>query len=153
MESDAEELSRVLERAEATPYVNYPKTPGWYSPAVGLWMAALIGAFIWWRVSAALFVGSLVALVALEFWFITWMRRRHGAMPTPGHGTPPREIGAIWVRFFVAVPVVVALVALAWWLGGVPAGAGTAFVLVTAGLWYYERRYAVAAAEVRERLG
>ena len=143
----------MLERAEAAPYVNYPKTPGWYSPAVGLWMAALIGAFTWWRVSAALFVGSLVALVALEFWFITWMRRRHGAMPMPGHGTPPREIGAIWVRFFVAVPVVVALIALAWWLGGVPAGAGTAFVLVTAGLWYYERRYAVAAAEVRERLG
>ena len=143
----------MLERAEAAPYVNYPKTPGWYSPAVGLWMAALIGAFTWWRVSAALFVGSLVALVALEFWFITWLRRRHGAMPMPGHGTPPREIGAIWVRFFVAVPVVVALIALAWWLGGVPAGAGTAFVLVTAGLWYYERRYAAAAAEVRKRLG
>jgi hypothetical protein len=153
VESDAEEQLRVLERAEAAPYVNYPKTPGWYAPAVGLWTAALIGAFTWWRVSAALFVGSLVALVALELWFVTWMRRRHGAMPMPGRGKPPREIRAIWVRFSVAVPVVVALVALAWWLGGVPAGAGTAFVLVTAGLWYYERRYAVAAAEVRERLG
>jgi hypothetical protein len=153
MESDAEEQLRVLERAEAAPYVTYPKTPWWYSPVVGLWAAALVGAFTWWRTSAALFLGSLVALVALELWFVTWMRRRHGAMPMPGRGKPPREIAAIWVRYFAAVPIVVVLVALAWWLGGVPAGAGAAFLLVTVGLWYYERRYAVAAAEVRERLG
>ena len=44
-------------------------------------------------------------------------------------------------------------VGLVWWLVGVLAGAVTAFALVTAGIWYYERRYAVAAAKVRERLG
>lgn len=34
-----------------------------------------------------------------------------------------------------------------------PVAAATAFVLVTVGIWYYERRYAIAAAHVRERLG
>ncbi|HET6988604.1 MAG TPA: hypothetical protein VFI00_18400 [Kribbella sp.] len=153
MESDAEEQLRIIERAEAAPYISYPKTPWWYPPVAGLWVAALIGAFTWWRDSGILFVGSLAVLVMLEFAFLTWMQRRHGAMPFPGRGRPPREIGAIWVRYFLALPVLVVAVGLVWWLAGVLAGAVTAFVLVTACLWYYERRYAVAAAKVRERLG
>lgn len=144
---------RVVERAEAAPYVSYPETPGWYPPAVGLWVAGLVGAFAWWRENGLLFVGSLAGLVAVEVWFLVWMQRRHGAMPFPGRGRPPREIGRIWKGYFLAVPVVVAIVALAWWLGGVPVAAATAFVLVTVGIWYYERRYAIAAAHVRERLG
>jgi hypothetical protein len=38
-----------------------------------------------------------------------------------------------------------------WWYSPV-VGAAVAFVTVTAGLAVYERRYAVAAARVRERL-
>jgi hypothetical protein len=153
MESDAEEQLRIIERADAAPYISYPKTPWWYPPVAGLWVAALIGTFTWWRESGLLFVGSLAVLLGLEVVFLTWMQRRHGAMPFPGRGRPPREIGRIWVRYFQAVPVLVIAIGLAWWLAGVLAGAVTAFVLVTAGIWYYERRYAIAAAKVRERLG
>lgn len=153
MESDAEEQLRIMERAEAAPYVSYPKSPWWYPLVAGLWSAALIGAFTWWRDSSLLFVSSLALLVAAEVAFLTWMQRRHGAMPFPGRGRPPREIGRIWVRYLLAVPVLAIAVGLVWWLVGVLAGAVTAFVLVTAGIWYYERRYAIAAAKVRERLG
>ena len=153
MESDPQEQLRIIERAEAAPYISYPKSPWWYPPVAGLWVAALIGAFTWWRESGLLFVGSLAVLLGLEFAFLTWMQRRHGAMPFPGRGRPPREIGRIWVRYFLAAPVLVIAIGLAWWLAGVLAGAVTAFVLVTAGIWYYERRYAIAAAKVRERLG
>src|SRR4051812_33762710 len=153
MESDVEEQLRIIERAEAAPYVSYPKTPWWYSPVVGLWVAGMIGTFSWWRENGLLFVGSLAVLIALEIGFLTWMQRRHGAMPFPGRGRPPREIGRIWQRYFLTVPVFVLAVALVWWLAGVLAAALTAFGLVTVGLWYYERRYAVAAVQVRERLG
>jgi len=153
MESDAEEQLRIIERAEAAPYISYPKSPWWYPPLAGLWVAALIGAFTWWRDSSLLFVSSLAVLLGLEIAFLTWMQRRHGAMPFPGRGRPPREIGRIWIRYILAVPVLMIAVGLVWWLVGVLAGAVTAFALVTAGIWYYERRYAVAAAKVRERLG
>ena len=93
MESDAREQLQIIERAAAAPYVNYPATPWWYSPLVGLWAAAMIGTFTWWRESTALFAASLAILIALEGAFIAWIQRRHGALPMPGRGTPPAEIG------------------------------------------------------------
>jgi hypothetical protein len=153
MESDAREQLRIVERAEAAPYVNYPKTPWWYSPMIGLWAAGMVGAFVWWRSNAVLFIASLVLLIALEGVFLVWMQRRHGALPMPGRGKPPREIGRVWRGYFQALPVVALLIWLAWWLVGLGAGAATAFVVITVGLAYYERRYTVAAAKVRERLG
>lgn len=152
MESDAQEQLRVLERAEAAPYVDYPKTPWWYAIVVGLWVAAMIGTFTWWRENAPLFTASLVGLILLELAFITWMQRRHGAMPMPGRGKPPVEIGAMWRRYFAGLAATVVITGLIWWLIGVPAAAATAFVLATGGLVIYERAYAVAAAKVKERL-
>jgi hypothetical protein len=152
MESDAREQLRMVERAEAAPYVNYPKTPWWYAPAIGLWVAAMIGAFTWWRENAVLFCLSLAVLIVAEIGFITWMQRRHGAMPFPGRGRPPVEIASIWRAYFAGLAAIGVLVALAWWLVGVPAAAVAAFVLVTGGLIVYERAYAVAAAKVKERL-
>ncbi|MEV4515795.1 hypothetical protein AB0K00_43430 [Dactylosporangium sp. NPDC049525] len=153
MESDeVREQLALVQRAEAAPYIDYPPTPWWYSPAVGAWVAAMIGAVSWWRSDTALSLAIVTALIALEGIFLAWMRRRHGALPMPGRGTPPREIAAAWRGYAIAVPVVVLVVALSWWLAGAPVAAGVAFVLVTAGLTVYERRYAAAAAKVRSRL-
>ncbi|WP_155371445.1 hypothetical protein [Catellatospora vulcania] len=153
MESyDLAEQLKAAERGAAAPYVDYPPTPWWYAPSVGAWVAAMIGAFTWWRENTGAFVGSLALLLAVEALFIVWMRRRHGALPMPGKGTPPAEIAGVWRGYAIALPVIALLVAAAWWLGGVPAAAVAAFVLVTAGLAVYERRYALAAAETRARL-
>ncbi|MET7747573.1 hypothetical protein [Micromonospora sp. NPDC005367] len=153
MESFApEEQLRAAERGAAAPYVSYPPTPWWYAPSVGAWAAAMIGTFSWWRENAGMFVGSLAALIAVELLFVVWMRRRHGALPMPGTGKPPAEIAGVWRGYLSALPVVALLVGLVWWLVGVGAAAGTAFVLVTVGLAAYERRYAMAAARVRARL-
>ncbi|WP_426503155.1 hypothetical protein ACPPVO_36760 [Dactylosporangium sp. McL0621] len=143
---------RAAELGAAAPYVSYPPTPWWYAPSAGAWVAAIIGTFHWWRENAGLFLGSLAALIAVELVFVTWMRRRHGALPRPGKGTPPAEIAGVWREFLVALPVIALVVGLVWWPAGVPAAAGTAFVLVTAGLAVYERRYAAAAARTRARL-
>lgn len=153
MESDeARELLRVAERAEAAPYLDYPPTPWWYYPVIGAWAAGMIGAFTWWRESIPLFVGTLVVLIVAEIVFLNWMQRRHGALPRPGRGSPPAEIGVEWRNYFVALPIVAVVVAGAWVLGGVLAAAGVAFVLITGGLVIYEKRYARAAEAVRARL-
>jgi hypothetical protein len=143
---------KAAERGAAAPYVNYPPTPWWYAPSIGAWAAAMIGTFTWWRENAGLFVGSLAALIAVEILFVVWMQRRHGALPMPGKGTPPVEIAGVWRGYLASLPVVALLVGLVWWLVGVPAAAGAAFVLVTVGLAVYERRYALAAARTQARL-
>ncbi|MFG2043706.1 hypothetical protein [Dactylosporangium sp. NPDC048998] len=153
MESvEARDQLLLVERAAAAPYVQYPPTPWWYAPAVGAWTAAFIGDFAWWRVNGALFAASLGILVSAEALFLIWMRRRHGALPMPGHGKPPVEIAAVWRGYFVGVVIIAILVALAWWFGGVPVAAAVDFVLVTAGVAIYERKYAIAAGNVRDRL-
>lgn len=153
MESyEVTEQLAAVERGAAAPYVDFPPTPWWSPPVVGAWVAAFIGTFAWWRGNAVLFIGALLVLIAAEFLFVGWLQRRHGAFPRPGGGTPPAEITAVWRSFLTAVPLITVLVGLVWWLAGVPAAAGVAFVLVTAGLIGYERRYAGAAARVRERL-
>jgi hypothetical protein len=142
----------VAERAAAAPYVDYPPTPWWYAPVIGAWTAAVLGTFVWWRENAGLFIAALLVLIALELLFVSWMKRRHGALPVPGRGRPPAEIAAVWRGYMLGVAAIALLVALAWVLGGTLIAAGSAFVLVTAGLIGYERRYAVAAAQVRSRL-
>ncbi|SNT44216.1 hypothetical protein SAMN05421812_10687 [Asanoa hainanensis] len=149
---DAREQLRIVESASAAPYVEYPPTPWWYAPAVGGWTAGVVGTFEWWRVNAGLFLGALAALLVVELVFVSWLRRRHGALPFPGRGRPPSEIAAVWRHYLVGLLVVAALVALTWWLTGPAVAAGVAFVLVTLGLAAYERVYARAATEVRSRL-
>jgi hypothetical protein len=142
----------AAERGAAAPYVDYPPTPWWYAPSVGAWVAAMIGTFVWWRANAGLFLGSLAALLVVEAVFVVWMKRRHGALPTPGRGRPPAEIAKVWRGYAAALPVVAVAVGLFWWLAGLPWAVGAAFVAVTAGLALYERRYAAAAARTRARL-
>ncbi len=157
MLSDVESIdvaAQILaaERGAAAPYVSYPPTPWWYSPAVGAWAAAFVASFTWWRVNGAMFAASLAILIALEAGFVQWMRRRHGALPMPGRGSPPSEIAAVWRGYGVGVVIIAIIVALAWWLGGIAIAAPAAFVSVTVGLIWYERSYARAARQVRERL-
>ena len=147
-----DEQLRAIAQGEAAPYVRYPPTPWWYSPAVGAWAAVFVGAFSWWRVNGPLFISALVVLIAVEGVFIGWLKRRHGALPWPGYGRPPAEIAAVYRGFAAGFVVVAAAVAVSWWLGGAPVGAAVTFVTVTAGLALYERRYTRAAARVRERL-
>ena len=153
MESDeARDLLRIAERAEAAPYVDHPPTPWWYYPAVGGWAAAMIGTFTWWRENIGLLVGSMALLIVVEVMFLGWMSRRHGAFPMPGKGTPPAEIRVEWNRYFMAMPIVAGLIVVAWWLVGVGLAALVAFLLITGGLFVYERRYEKAACAVRARL-
>jgi hypothetical protein len=98
----------------------------------------------------AVFVPLFVVLIGLEVAFFTWYRRYRGTSPTLRNAPP--EIAREMRLYFVGVAVVlVAVVVSALVLSAIVAAAA-AFVLVTAGLLVYERRYEAAVREIRARL-
>jgi hypothetical protein len=143
---------REAERGAAAPYIAYPTTPWWYPFVLGAWAGAMVGMFVFWRQNGALFFAGLAILISLELFFLRWLQRSHGALPMPGKGKPPTEIAAAYRGYFVGLAVIVVAVALVWFFAGVPAAAATTFALVTAGLFWYEKVYATAAARVKARL-
>lgn len=145
---------REAERAAAAPYLAYPGLPWWYPAAAGAWFAAMLLALV--RVGAdgagARHTLAIGLLLAIEVGFFLWLQRSHGAMPWPGVGSPPAEIGRLWRWWFIGCAVVLIGVALTWWLAGWAAAAVATFVLTTGGIAWYERAYQAAAAVVRDRL-
>jgi len=154
MES-AEELRErerelVAERAAAAPYVDYPPTPRWYPPFMGLWATGYTAVLGVPREHAMLqALGQLVLLVVM-IGFQVWYRRYRGTWP---RGKAPAEVRRVLAAFVVGAVVVIGLVALALWLGPLWIAVVVAFVLVTIGVSWYEAVYARAAARTRTRLG
>lgn len=147
---DPREARRIAERAEAAPYVDYPPTPWWYAPVVGLWSAALLLNLSLAGSHTAIAVPAILILVTLEGAAIGWYFRRYGAVPSMRR--PPAEFRRALAGYAVGCLAVVALVALAWHTTGPPVAALLAGVLVTIGLLVYERSYAAAARRTRDRL-
>ncbi len=138
------------ERAAAAPYVDYPPTPRWYAPAVGAWSAALLAVVTTRTSHHVLAIVMLASLLAAEGAFFAWYRAKRGTMPSMRQ--VPTEIRAEMWRYLVGLAVVVAAVAAAVVLASWVVAAVVTFVLVTAGLTVYERRYERAAAATRARL-
>lgn len=63
------------ERAGAAPYVDDPRTPSWYPPAICAWSAAIVLAGSGVADRRAVAVPALAALLVLEGVFIGWYRR------------------------------------------------------------------------------
>lgn len=143
------ERQRVAERAAAAPYVDYPKTPRWYMPAMGVWAFAATVLFLRPDTPSAVRIVGEVALVAACLALVWWQRRIRGVWATGG---APREIRRAMAGFVVGAVVVIGIVIGARFLVDVWVAAGLAFVLVTAGVTWYEMAYARAARRVRERL-
>ncbi len=141
---------RAVERAAATPFLDHPPAPAWYCPAAGAWSAALVLALAGLAGRPALAVPAVLVLVALEFAFLGWFRRRWGTWPRL-RAAPP-EIARAMRGYAVGAVAVIGAVVAAAVLVHPAAGAGVALVGVTTGLWVYERAYARAADAVRRRL-
>lgn len=141
---------KMAERAEAAPYVDYPPTPKWYPPSVGVWAAALVLLIAQREDHQVLTVIGILALVAIEGAFLSWYSRYHGALPSLRH--PPAEFRVAFLRYLAGLAVVIGLIALAWWVVDPWAAAIVTLVSVTAGLALYEREYAAAARRTRQRL-
>ncbi len=145
--SDPRQDLADAERAAAAPYVDYPPTPAWYPPAVGVWAGALVG--VMGLDADALRYVSLAVLIGLEVLFIAWYRRKRGVNPSLRRA--PREI-AREMRLYAGWAVLVLLAVLCAYAIDLVLAVVLATVLVTVGLTVYERRYARAAAATRTRL-
>ncbi len=138
---------RQADRAEAAPWTDYPPTPRWYPPAVGVWAALVTLAFT--ELEDGLRAVALLALIAAELGFLRWyVAYRGSVMPS---GRPPREFRRSIALFVLGAVAVVGgatlLAAVATWLA-----AAYALVVTTLLLSWYERAYADAARRARERL-
>jgi hypothetical protein len=138
-------------RAAAAPYVDYPPTPSWFPVTVGAWSAGLVAALTVLEQHPVLKSVLVLGLVLAEAAFIGWYRTYRGTSPSLRQ--VPREIGREMTRFAVGFVVVVLAVLGAAVLLPPVVPVALAFVLVTAGVSVYERRYARAAAATRARLG
>lgn len=152
MQSELREELRRLERAEAAPYVGCPPTPSWYVPATGLWAAAYSGNVVWMRAGGPAWVvfPILLVLVILAGVFIGWYRSYHGAMPSL-LGPKPPEIRRAYVNYLIGATVVAAIITFLIWTRS-PAAPIAALVLVSGGVWLYERAYRRATDRLRKRL-
>jgi len=149
MESD--EIRRALQeadRAEASPWIDYPPTPRWYPVAVGVWAALITLAFT--ELDEPLRLPAVLLLIVLEGGFLGWyVRYRGGVMPT---GPAPREFRRSIVLFVLgAVGILVGIALLASFVSPWLAAA-FALVTTTVLIAWYERVYAEAARRARERL-
>lgn len=153
MESDAHETMAELERAEAAPYIDYRPTPWWVAPYFGLYFVGLVLAFAWTSDAyRPVYFAILAVLLVSLFVVVRHIKRRNGALPFPGRGTPPPEIARVYRLYFWSLIPVAAVLLLSFFLLPVPVSAVIAFVTVTAGVVLYDRVYERAAVVVRERL-
>jgi hypothetical protein len=141
---------RIVERAGAAPYIDYPPTPRWYPFAVGVWAALMVLACDGASSRPAVFIPVIVLLVAAEGAFFAWYRRYMQTWPSMR--SAPREINAAYRRYAVGAVSVLAVCVAVFVLIGPVVCAVVTFALVAAGLALYERTYAAAATATRNRL-
>ena len=143
-----QEQLREAERGQAAPWISYPPVPWWYAPAFGVWAATYtltqaVPDTLWRTLLQLVHVVAMLGAVAL-------MRRWRGTYP---RGRAPRELRGSFALLVLGALVVVGAVVLVTTTLGTVAAAVAAFLLATLLVSVYERRYAAAAARVRERLG
>lgn len=157
MESTGD-LFHAAQRAEAAPFINYPRGGWWHPPLYGLWWGAVLYTASWpgyasdtrrWTgLTVHLALGIL--LLVLMGIHVAQLVRRRGTYPSMR--AAPKEIKATWLQFQVACLVVLAAFWGIWALAGRWWGIGAAAVLATAVVAWYEHAYGVAVQKVRDRL-
>lgn len=148
---EAREALAELERGEASPYVDYPRTPGWYPPTVGVWAGALVLAIALLQRSTWLGALAIGGLVVLEGAFLGWYQRLHGALPSLRN--PPVEFRPLFQRYAFGFCTILGVAVALWFITTFWVTAIATTVLATGGIAAYERAYAATAVRAKARLG
>lgn len=149
---------RLIERAEAAPFVDYRPVPKWVFFAAGLWAAIPVGML--WLNSTADFGGKTLLLVAGDVVLfagllgsIAWARRYYGVRQPKPWSKRPREIWRAYIGYLAGIASVIVLIWLAWLAAGWLTAMVAAVLTGGFGSWGYARAYDSQAAKVRARLG
>src|SRR5688572_8216865 len=110
METDAtpRDALAAAERATASIWTEYPRTPAWYYPAVGAWGAAVVYTVAGVD-SSVVQVPVMLALVGLSAGFMGWYQRYRGAMPRLT-SAPAEFRRTIWAFFAVYAVLIAAVI-------------------------------------------
>lgn len=147
---EARDALDEMERGEASPYVDYPPTPSWYAPSVGLFAGALVLGIAVLMYSTWLGCMVIGGLVVLEGTFFNWYSRLHGALPSLRN--PPKEFRPLLGRFAVGYVGLIAVAVALWFLSNAWITAVAVAVMATVAVAIYEKAYAATAARTRARL-
>lgn len=149
--TDLEEARRAMLRAEASPFIDYPRLGAWYPVSWGVWAAFLLVTIHVDVDNPVLQLGISLVPTLLALAFLWWYSRRHGALPAPGTRRPP-AITALVRRLYGVFAVVIAVIVAVDLLAGLPWSPIVAAVLATATITWYERAYGVVADRIRAEL-
>lgn len=148
--SEAREALSEMDRGEASPYVDYPPTPTWYPPSVGLFAGALVLGLAALMESTWLGCVVIGGIVVLEAAFLSWYSRFHGAMPSLRN--PPKEFRSLLWRFALGYVALIVIAVALWFLTNAWITAVTVAVMTTGAVSIYEKAYAATAARTKVRL-
>lgn len=149
--TDLEEARRAMLRAEASPFIDYPRLGAWYPVAWALWTALLVTTVHVDVENPLLQLGIAIAPTLLALAFLGWYSRRHGALPSP-HAPRPRVIAALVRRLWVLIAVVAVVTITVDLLAGQPWSAIVGAVLAGSTIAWYEHAYGVVADRIRAEL-
>ncbi len=144
---------KIADRAAAAPFTDCPELPGWYPLAGGAWFAAILGTGAYeWPDNKALRLLVIAVLVAVLGAAVRWYRNASGVEHSLDARKAPPEIGRTMVGYYVGATAALAVAFACWAFAPPVVTVAVTFVLATAGLAVYERRYRQAAEVVLTRL-
>lgn len=143
---------RTAERAAAAPFVDEPRSEGWYPLLMAAFVTALTAGPVM-TLHGMGYLGFLLQGLAIGATAVYYVRHEKRAGAVPRMRSAPAEVRRAYAFLLVGAVVAVAVSVVAWLLGGWPVGLTAVFVSSLAVVWLYERRvYPRAVALVRDRL-
>lgn len=149
---DLQQELRAAERAATAPFVDEPRSEGWYPLLMAVFVTAQVAGPLL-TVHGMGYLGFSLQALAIVATALYYVRHARRAGAVPRMRSAPPEVRRAYAFLLVGALVAVVVSVLAWLLGGWPAGLTAVFGSSLALVWLYERRvYPRAVALVRERL-
>lgn len=142
----------AAERAASSPFVDEPRSEGWYPLLMAAFVTALAAGPVM-TLNGLGYLGFLLQALAIAATAAYYVRHGKRAGAVPRMRSAPPEVLRAYAFLLVGAVAAVGVSVGAWLLGGWQAGLPAVFLSGWGVVWLYERRvYPRAVALVRKRL-